>query len=92
MLNNDLYWVISNIHLPKDVVLEVMPLLIAKSICLVLEEYLTNSIDEIYRMYGNKEECKLFVYQFAINKFNGSIELPLSTIDKMVEKYISFEK
>jgi hypothetical protein len=69
-----------------------MPLVIAKAVCLILEVHLTNSLDEIYRMYGNKAECQLFVFQFAIHKFNGSIELPLSTIDKMVEKYMSHEK
>ena len=80
-----MFLIISNLNLPKDLVLEVMPLIMGKAITLILKEFMSNSLDEVYKMYGNKQECQLFVYQFVIHKLNGSIELGLSSVDKMVQ-------
>ena len=65
-----------------------MPLVIGKAVNIMLQEFMSNSLEEVYKMYGNRLECQLFVYQFVIHKFNGSIELSISTIDKMVDRYI----
>lgn len=79
------------LHKPKDRVLQVLPLLIAKTISHMLSYFLKDSVEEIYGILGHPEDCKLFCYQFCFNLLSGgkAMELHLAAIDKLVDGYIS---
>jgi len=58
---------------PKDVVLEILPLLIAKSIYFIVRESVTEKYEELHGMLEFKSEQMLFLFQFAISVFNDGL-------------------
>ena len=53
---------------------------------------MSDSLEEIYGLYGHSLECQLFVYQYVLMKFNQGIELPLSSVDRLRQKYMNLNK
>lgn len=51
---------------PKEVILEVIPLLIASSLFMIWKEYIQDSFEELYGMVDHKKDHVLFLYQFVI--------------------------
>jgi hypothetical protein len=77
---------------PNDKILSILPLLISRAIQAYFDERLTESLFEIFGIFGHKNECYLLIYQFVLQKFNGSFEMPLSTVDKLISKFLCEEK
>ena len=84
MINEKYGLLMVRLFKPKQQVLELIPLLIAKSIHLIVKDNINETFDQIYGMEKQYQNMQvLFLYQFVITFFNENIELPLSTIDKM---------
>ncbi len=92
LLQEKYFQLLARLHQPKDLPLEIIPLLLAQSVIIILKEKMSDNLEEIYGMYGHAQECQLFVYQFVLMKFNQGIELPLSSVDKLRNKYMNFNR
>ena len=51
---------------PKDIILEVVPLLIARSIHFIWRDNIQDSFEELYGMVDFKKDHILFLYQYVI--------------------------
>ena len=92
LLQKKYFLLMTRLHHPKEKVLEFLPILVAKAVLLIYAELIKGSVDEIFGILGYSNESPLFVYQFVIKMFNGNMELPLSTVDKIVSQALCVEK
>ena len=92
MLQTKYYLLLSRLRKPKDTILELLPMIIARSILFILQEKFQDSLDQIFGLIGHSQECPLFVYQYVIKQFNQGVEMPLNSVDKLFSKIMSNEK
>lgn len=73
---------------PMDKILELMPLVLAQSLVMLLETFLTDKLADIYGLFGQEKNCHLFIFQYVINMFSGSkgVELTLQAVEKLIDE------
>lgn len=71
--NEESYFLmLARLRKPNVKILEIIPLLMAHTLCDIWDQAVSDKLADIYGLFGQEKNCQLFIYQYMLNMFSGS--------------------